>query len=57
MSFGHTVVEISNTSCLVGNLQEVVFNNLSIVWPIKILLITFCQEGPQMLCAKFRANR
>ena len=26
------------------------------MWSIKILLITFCQEGPQMLCAKFRAN-
>ena len=36
--------------------RKLLFYNLSIVWPIKILLITFCQEGPQMLSAKFRAN-
>ena len=31
---------------------KLLFNNLSIVCNIK----SFCQEGPQMLCAKFRAN-
>ena len=36
--------------------RKLLFNNLSIVWPIKILLISFRQEGPQMLCAKFCAN-
>ena len=36
--------------------RKLLFNNLSIVWNIKILLITFCQESPQMLCAKFGGN-
>ena len=39
----------------VPNLQKV--ENLSIVWNIKIVLITFCQKGPQMLCAKFCADQ
>ena len=39
--------------------RKLLFNNLvlSIVWNIKILWMTFCQEGPQMLCAKFGENR
>ena len=37
--------------------RKLLFNNFSIVWPIEIILITFCQEGPQMLCGKFHANR
>ena len=36
--------------------RKLLSNNLSIVLNIKILLITFCQESPQMLCAKFRWN-
>ena len=30
--------------------------NPCIVWNIKIFLTTFCQVGPQMLCAKLHAN-
>ena len=38
-------MEICNTSCFEPNVQEAVnFNNLSIVWNIKILLIIFSQE-------------
>ena len=37
--------------------RKLLFNNLSILWNIKILLITFCQESPQMLCAKFCGKR
>ena len=37
--------------------RKLLLNNLSIVWNIKIVLITFCQESPQMLCAKFHGNR
>ena len=28
-----------------------------IVRNIKVILIAFCQESPQMLCVKFRANQ
>ena len=46
------------TLCVLSKMyRKLLFNNLSIVWNIKILLITFCQESPQMLCAKFGANR
>ena len=37
--------------------RKLLFNNLSILWNIKILVISFCQESPQMLRAKFGANR
>ena len=43
-----TNVEICNTSCFEQNVQ-LLYNNLSIVWNIKINLITFFQESPQML--------
>ena len=53
MSLGQTNVEI----CVLSKThRKLLFNNLSIVWNIKILLITFCQESPQMLCAKFGGN-
>ena len=37
--------------------RKLLFNNLNILRTIEILLITFCQEGPQMLCGKFQANQ
>ena len=37
--------------------RKLLFNNSKTNFSITSLLITFCQEGPQMLCAKFRANR
>ena len=54
MSFGHTNMEICNVW---NEICKLLFNNLSILWNIKILLIIFCQEGPHMLCAKLRANQ
>ena len=36
--------------------RKLLFHNLKITFSITSLLITFCQEGPQMLCAKFRGN-
>ena len=33
--------------------HNVLFYILGVFWPIKILLINFCQEGPQMLHGKF----
>ena len=46
------------TLCVLSKMYDKsLFSNLSIVWNIKILLITFCQERPQILCAKFGANR
>ena len=45
-------MDICNTLCFEQNVQ-LSFNNLSIVWNVKVLLITFCQEGLQ----KFGANR
>ena len=37
--------------------RNFLLNNLSIVWNIEICLASFCQDSPQMLCAKFCANR
>ena len=37
--------------------RKLLFNDLSTVWNIKIILISFCEESPQMLCAKVRGNR
>ena len=48
----YAILPVLNQLC-----KKLLFNKLSIVWPIKIFSITFCQEGPQMLCAKFHANR
>ena len=31
--------------------RKLLFKNLIIVWNIKIILISFSQESPQMLCA------
>ena len=36
--------------------RKLLFNNLSIVWNLKIILIIFCQESPETLCAKYFAN-
>ena len=45
------------TLCVLSKMyRKLLFNNLSIVWNIKILLTGFCQESPQVLCAKFRGN-
>ena len=41
----YAILPVRNKIC-----RKLLFNNLSIVWNVKILLITFCQEGPQMLC-------
>ena len=51
MSFGQTNVETRNT-CVLSKMDRKL-NNFSIVWNIKILLITFCQESPQVPFAKF----
>ena len=51
MSFGHPNVEtlpVYNEMC-----RKLLFNKLSIVCNIKILLMTFCQEGPQMCVQSF----
>ena len=37
--------------------RKLLFNNLSILRKISIILIAFCQEGPQIHCAKFGANQ
>ena len=46
------------TLCVLSKMYNyLLFNNFSIVWNIKILLKTFGDDSPQMLCAKFRGNR
>ena len=55
MSFRQTNVEI--LFVLSKMYRKLLSNNLSIVWIINILLINFCQESPQTLCAKFCGNR
>ena len=46
------------TLCVLSNMyRKLLFNNSSIVWNIRILLIAFCQESQQMLCAKFLVSR
>ena len=41
------------TLCVLSKMfRKLLFNNLSIVWNIKILLITFCQENPQSFKCK-----
>ena len=37
--------------------RNLLFYILGVFWTIKILLLTFCHEGPQMLHAKFGANQ
>ena len=37
--------------------RKLLFNNLTILWNIKIHVLSFCRECPQMLCAKFGANQ
>ena len=41
------------TLCVLSKMyRKLLFDNMSIVWNIKVLLISFCRESPQMLCSK-----
>ena len=44
-------VPVCNEIC-----RKLLFKNLSILLNSKIVLITFCQESPRMLCEKFGAR-
>ena len=46
------------TLCVLSKMyRKLLANKLSIIGHIKIILISYCQDSPQMLCAKFGANR
>ena len=44
-------LSVLNTMC-----RNLLFHIFGVLWTITVLLITFCQEGPQMLHEKFGAN-
>ena len=50
------LLKIRKTVCFEHNVQEFVILYFGHLLVFQNFLITFCQEGPQMLHAKLRAN-